>query len=331
MNGQDKEHILASKYRAVDFEKPIEEINAKIEELRLVEDGSELDLAEEIKKLQSSSEQLTKDIFNKLNAWQISKLARHPLRPYTLDYLKLMCSDFIELHGDRHFADDAAIVTGLGKIDDIKVVIIGHQKGRTTKANLARNFGMPRPEGYRKAQRIMLLAERFNLPIVTFIDTPGAYPGIDAEERGQSEAIASNLCVMSGLKVPIISIVTGEGGSGGALAIGLSNRVFMLEYSIYSVISPEGCASILWKKQEAAQEAANAMNITAKQLFELKVIDGVIDEPLGGAHRNLKEMATNLKAKIVQELKVLMQMDKNALVSHRKDKFASIGRFTNNK
>ena len=330
MNSQDNEQTLVSQYRAVDFEKPIEEINAKIEELRLVENGSELDLAEEIKKLQLRSEQLTKDIFNKLNAWQISKLARHPLRPYTLDYLKLICPDFIELHGDRHYADDAAIVTGLGRIDDIKVVIIGHQKGRTTKANLARNFGMPRPEGYRKAQRVMLLAERFNLPIVTFIDTPGAYPGIDAEERGQSEAIASNLCIMSGLKVPIISIVTGEGGSGGALAIGLSNKVFMLEYSIYPVISPEGCASILWKKQEAAQEAANAMNITAKQLLDLQVIDGVIDEPLGGAHRNLDEMASNLKAKIVQELKVLSEMSAVDLVSHRKNKFASIGQFTSN-
>ena len=330
MNSQDKEQTLVSQYRAVDFEKPIEEINAKIEELRLVENGSELDLAEEIKKLQLSSERLTKDIFNKLNAWQIAKLARHPLRPYTLDYLKLICSDFIELHGDRHFADDAAIVAGLGRIDDIKVVIIGHQKGRTTKANLARNFGMPRPEGYRKAQRVMLLAERFNLPIVTFIDTPGAYPGIDAEERGQSEAIASNLCIMSGLKVPIISIVTGEGGSGGALAIGLSNKVFMLEYSIYSVISPEGCASILWKKQEAAQEAANAMNITAKQLLDLQVIDGVIEEPLGGAHRNLDEMALNLKVKIVQELKALSEMSAADLVSHRKNKFASIGRFTSN-
>ncbi len=327
MKNQEPENHQLPKYRAVDFERPIEEINAKIEELRLVENGSELDLAEEIRKLQLSSEQLTKDIFNKLNAWQISKLARHPLRPYTLNYLKEICPDFIELHGDRHFGDDSAIISGLGIIGDFKVAIIGHQKGRTTKANLARNFGMPRPEGYRKAQRIMLMAERFNLPIITFIDTPGAYPGIDAEERGQSEAIASNLRVMSGLKVPIISIVTGEGGSGGALAIGLSNRVYMLEYSIYSVISPEGCASILWKKQDAAQEAANAMHITARQLLELKVIDGVIEEPLGGAHRNLEVMSTRLKSKIIEELNVLCTMDKELLVSQRRDKFANIGRF----
>ena len=327
MTRENGENIQVSKFSAVDFERPIEEINEKIEELRLVEHGSELDLADEIKKLELNSRQLTKDIFSKLSAWQISKLARHPRRPYSLDYLEKICPNFIELHGDRHFADDPAIIAGMGTIGNFKLVFLGHQKGRTTKSNIARNFGMPRPEGYRKAQRIMLLAERFNLPIVTFIDTPGAYPGIDAEERGQSEAIASNLRVMSGLKVPIISFVTGEGGSGGALAIGVSNKVFMLEYSVYSVISPEGCASILWKKQDAAQEAANAMNITAKQLLELKVIDGVIKEPLGGAHRELEAMSNSLKAKITEELSILCELDKESLVRQRRDKFANIGQF----
>ncbi|MGH8471656.1 MAG: acetyl-CoA carboxylase carboxyltransferase subunit alpha, partial [Gammaproteobacteria bacterium] len=271
----------------LDFEQPIAELEAKIEELRLLSSESAIDITEEIQRLQARSKDLTESVFASLTPWQISRLARHPQRPYTLDYVKRMCTEFHELHGDRAFGDDPAIVCGLAQLDGRAVALIGHQKGRNTQENLQRNFAMPRPEGYRKAMRLMHLAEKFGLPLLTFIDTPGAFPGIDAEERGQSEAIARNLLVMAGLRVPIIATVIGEGGSGGALAIGVADRVLMLEYGTYSVISPEGCASILWKSAEKAEKAAEAMGMTASRLFELGLIDEIVNEPLGGAHRNI--------------------------------------------
>ncbi|MEC9247588.1 MAG: acetyl-CoA carboxylase carboxyltransferase subunit alpha [Pseudomonadota bacterium] len=311
----------------VDFEAPIVDLEAKIEELCLVEDGSDVSLASEIENLRKRSDELTKEIFSSLDAWQISKLARHPKRPYTLDYVEKIFDEFIEIHGDRIFSDDSAIVCGLGTLDGRNLAFIGHQKGRGTKENLARNFGMPKPEGYRKALRTMRLAERFKLPLVTFIDTPGAYPGIGAEERGQSEAIATNLRAMSSLQVPIISIVIGEGGSGGALAIGMGDRILMKQYSTYSVISPEGCASILWKSSEAASEAANAMHITADDLLKLGVIDGVIKEPLGGSHRNVEESSKNLKESINSALDDLRSIDKRELIGKRRKRFSTIGEF----
>ena len=311
----------------VDFESPIVDLEAKIEELCLVEDGSDVSLASEIENLRKRSDELTKEIFSSLDAWQISKLARHPKRPYTLDYVEKIFDEFIEIHGDRIFSDDSAIVCGLGTLDGRNLAFIGHQKGRGTKENLARNFGMPKPEGYRKALRTMRLAERFKLPLVTFIDTPGAYPGIGAEERGQSEAIATNLRAMSSLQVPIISIVIGEGGSGGALAIGMGDRILMKQYSTYSVISPEGCASILWKSSEAASEAANAMHITADDLLKLGVIDGVIKEPLGGSHRNVEESSKNLKESINSALDDLRSIDKRELIGKRRKRFSTIGEF----
>ncbi len=311
----------------VDFEAPIVDLEAKIEELCLVEDGSDVSLASEIENLRKRSDELTKEIFSSLDAWQISKLARHPKRPYTLDYVEKIFDEFIEIHGDRIFSDDSAIVCGLGTLDGRNLAFIGHQKGRGTKENLARNFGMPKPEGYRKALRTMRLAERFKLPLVTFIDTPGAYPGIGAEERGQSEAIATNLRAMSSLLVPIISIVIGEGGSGGALAIGMGDRILMKQYSTYSVISPEGCASILWKSSEAASEAANAMHITADDLLKLGVIDGVIKEPLGGSHRNVEESSKNLKESINSALDDLRSIDKRELIGKRRKRFSTIGEF----
>ena len=275
----------------LDFEQPIAELEAKIEELRYVGDDSEININEEVGRLKSKSETLTKSIFSKLSPWQVARVARHESRPYTMDYLQMIAADFQELHGDRMYADDPAVIGGVGRIDGRPVMFIGHQKGRDTKERVRRNYGMPKPEGYRKAQRLMRLAEKFSLPVVTFIDTPGAYPGVGAEERGQSEAIAQSLYLMAALKTPIISVVIGEGGSGGALAIGVGDRLLMLQYAIYSVISPEGCASILWKSAEKAEAAAEAMRITAPSLNEFGLVDEVLSEPLGGAHRNPKEMA----------------------------------------
>ncbi|MCF2950144.1 acetyl-CoA carboxylase carboxyl transferase subunit alpha [Paraglaciecola aquimarina] len=311
----------------LEFEKPIAELEAKIEELRLVNQGGEFDVSieEEITKLREKSAELSKKIFANLGAWQVSQLARHPMRPYTYDYIERICTDFDELAGDRAYADDKAIVGGLAKIDGQAVMIIGHQKGRDTKEKIKRNFGMPKPEGYRKALRLMEMAERFNLPIITFIDTPGAYPGVGAEERGQSEAIAKNLKVMAGLKVPIICTVIGEGGSGGALAIGVGDRVNMLQYSTYSVISPEGCASILWKSAEKAPLAAEAMGVSAPQIKELDLINTIVDEPLGGAHRDHDSMAANLKATLKQQLSQLASLSKEELLDQRYERLMSFG------
>ncbi len=309
----------------LDFEQPIAELEAKIEELRLLSSESAIDITEEIQRLQARSKDLTESVFASLTPWQISRLARHPQRPYTLDYVKRMCTEFHELHGDRAFGDDPAIVCGLAQLDGRAVALIGHQKGRNTQENLQRNFAMPRPEGYRKAMRLMHLAEKFGLPLLTFIDTPGAFPGIDAEERGQSEAIARNLLVMAGLRIPIIATVIGEGGSGGALAIGVADRVLMLEYGTYSVISPEGCASILWKSSDMAEKAAEAMGMTSKRLLELSLVDEIIAEPLGGAHRGIDEMAARLKAVLTDQLTVLSALDLEALLGKRYDRLMAIG------
>lgn len=311
----------------LEFEKPIADLEAKIEELRLVNQGGEFDvsLEEEITKLREKSAELSRKIFADLGAWQVQQIARHPMRPYTYDYIELICTDFDELAGDRAFADDKAIVGGLAKIDEQPVMIIGHQKGRDTKEKIKRNFGMPKPEGYRKALRLMEMAERFNLPIITFIDTPGAYPGVGAEERGQSEAIAKNLKVMAGLKVPVICTVIGEGGSGGALAIGVGDRVNMLQYSTYSVISPEGCASILWKSAEKAPQAAEAMGVSAGQIKELGLINHIVEEPLGGAHRDHDSMAANLKATIKQQLAQLSSLSTEELLEERYKRLMSFG------
>jgi acetyl-CoA carboxylase carboxyl transferase subunit alpha len=311
----------------LDFEQPIAELEAKIDELRFVSDDSEVNISEEIDRLKSKSESLTRSIFSNLNPWQIAQLARHPNRPYTLDYTEIMCPDFQELHGDRMYADDAAIVGGVARLSGIPVMIIGHQKGRNTKSRVERNYGMPKPEGYRKALRLMQMAERFGLPIVTLIDTPGAYPGVGAEERGQSEAIARNLFVMARLKTPIVSVVIGEGGSGGALAIGVSDHLIMLEYSIYSVISPEGCASILWKNADRAETAATAMGITARRLQSLGLVDEVISEPLGGAHRNPDTMASALQNAIVSNLRYLQKMPVTEMINRREQRINSVGSF----
>ena len=308
----------------LDFELPIAELEAKIEALRSASDDK-IDLHDEIKRLQKKSDELTKKTFANLDAWQVSRMARHPNRPYTLDYIEHIFTDFQELAGDRAFADDKAIVGGLARLDGRAVMIIGHQKGRTVKDKVTRNFGMPAPERYRKALRLMQMAERFNLPIITFIDTPGAYPGIGAEERGQSEAIARNLREMSTLKVPVICTVIGEGGSGGALAIGVGDKVNMLQYSTYSVISPEGCASILWKSAEKASTAAEVMGLTATRLKELGLIDNIVPEPLGGAHRNYHEMARNLKQCLVEELNELDTFDKDGLLERRYERLMSYG------
>ncbi len=311
----------------LDFEQPIAELEAKISELRHASHGSAFNIDEEIGKLREKLKARTAEIFRALTPWQVSQIARHPQRPYTLDYVKLICDEFEELAGDRAYAEDAAIVGGLGRIDGRPVIIIGHQKGRDTKAKIRRNFGMPRPEGYRKALRLMRLAERFKLPLLTFIDTPGAYPGIGAEERGQSEAIARNLIEMSELKVPIICTVIGEGGSGGALAIGVGDRTLMLEYGTYSVISPEGCASILWKSAERARDAAEALGLTAPRLLELGLIDQIIKEPLGGAHRNAEEMAGRLKSTLLSQLDVLGGLDVQQLLEKRYARLRQYGRF----
>jgi len=312
----------------LDFETPIAELEAKIEQLRYVGDDAEININEEIGRLEEKSRTLTKSIFSKLNAWQVAQLARHPQRPYTLDYIEHVFTDFDELHGDRAFGDDPAIVGGTARIDGRPVMVIGHQKGRDTKEKLARNFGMPRPEGYRKALRLMEMAERFALPVLTFIDTPGAYPGIGAEERGQSEAIARNLLVMSALKTPIIGTVIGEGGSGGALAIGVGDRIMMLQYSTYAVISPEGCASILWKSADKAADAAEALGITSERLKELQLIDEVIEEPLGGAHRNFDEIARRVKDALLRSLRELDRVPLDQLVQSRYQRLMAYGQFS---
>lgn len=311
----------------LDFEQPIVELEAKIDELRLVESDNEFNLNDEIAKLQTKSQGLIESIFSNLNPWQVAQLARHPKRPYTLDYVERLFTNFVELHGDRMYADDAAIISGIAKFEDKSVAVIGHQKGRNTKENIKRNFGMPRPEGYRKALRIMELAERFKMPILTFIDTPGAYPGIGAEERGQSQAIALNLERMSSLKVPIICTVIGEGGSGGALAIGVGDYLAMLSYSTYSVISPEGCASILWKDAAKAEDAATALGITAPRLQELGLIDEIIDEPLGGAHRDINSTCDKVRVSLINSLDRLQSQTVDQLLSNRFQRLTSYGEF----
>ncbi len=309
----------------LEFEQPIADLEAKIEELRLVGSGSEVNISEEVAKLQEKSISLTETIFRNLSAGQIPQLSRHPKRPYMLDYIKRIFADFDELHGDRAFADDPAIVGGITRLNAQPVMVIGHQKGREVKEKVRRNFGMPKPEGYRKALRLMEMAERFKMPILTFIDTPGAFPGIDAEERGQSEAIARNLRVMSQLKVPIIATVIGEGGSGGALAIGVCDHLQMLEFSTYSVISPEGCASILWRSADKAPEAAAAMGLTAGRLHELGIVDQVIKEPLGGAHRDYDQAADAIRKALVKQLDALKALEIDALVDRRYDRLMSYG------
>ncbi|HNJ75560.1 MAG TPA: acetyl-CoA carboxylase carboxyltransferase subunit alpha [Azospira sp.] len=311
----------------LDFEQPIADLEAKIEELRFVQDDSAVDISEEIGRLAKKSEQLTKDIYGKLSPWQISQVARHPQRPYTLDYLGLIFTDFEELHGDRAFADDHAIVGGLARFNGQPVMVIGHQKGRDTKEKIFRNFGMPRPEGYRKALRLMKLAEKFAIPVMTFVDTPGAYPGIDAEERGQSEAIGRNLYEMAELKVPVIVTIIGEGGSGGALAIAVGDMVQMLQYSTYSVISPEGCASILWKSAERAADAAETMGITAQRLKTLGLVDKIVSEPCGGAHRDHVAMAHTLKKSLQDALKQLSPLSVDELLDARFDRLMAYGRY----
>ena len=311
----------------LEFEQPIAELEARIEELRHVSDDGELNIHDEITRLQKRSNDLTRAIFTALSAWQISQIARHPQRPYTLDYVNRIFTDFSELHGDRNFADDPAILTGIARFEGEPVALIGHQKGRDIKERIYRNYGMPKPEGYRKAMRIMQLAERFSLPVLTFIDTPGAYPGIGAEERGQSEAIARNLMVMSELRTPIIAIVIGEGGSGGALAIGVADRLNMLQYSTYSVISPEGCASILWKDAGKAEDAAEAMGVTARRLQELELIDRIIDEPLGGAHRDYDQTAANIRTEFQRQLTELRQTGIDELLETRQRRLRSYGHF----
>ena len=311
----------------LEFEQPVAELESKIEELRFVQDDSALDISEEIQRLQKKSRALTRDIYAKLSAWQISQVARHPQRPYTLDYIGGLFTDFQELHGDRGFANDPAIVGGIARFNGTPVMVIGHQKGRDIKERQYRNFGMPRPEGYRKALRLMRLAEKFSLPLFTFIDTPGAYPGIGAEERGQSEAIARNLYVMAELKTPIVCMVIGEGGSGGALAIGVGDRTLILQYSTYSVISPEGCASILWKSAEQAPEAAETLGITAPRLLGLGLVDRVVDEPLGGAHRDWQAMFSALRGALVEALAEVKSRPLDEVLNARYQKLMQYGRF----
>jgi len=311
----------------LDFEQPVAELETKIEQLRYVQDDSAVDISDEIERLEGKSAALIEDIYGKLSPWQIAQVARHPQRPYTLDYINLIFKDFVELHGDRGFADDSAIVGGLARFNDQSCVVIGHQKGRDTREKIQRNFGMPRPEGYRKALRLMRLAEKFSMPIFTFIDTPGAYPGIGAEERGQSEAIGRNLYEMSDLRVPMICTIIGEGGSGGALAIAAGDIVMMMEYSIYSVISPEGCASILWKKAERAADAAETLGITAPRLKSLDLIDQIVAEPSGGAHRDAEATAKNLKKALQDSLRQLRDLPPDELVERRYRRLMSHGEF----
>jgi acetyl-CoA carboxylase carboxyl transferase subunit alpha len=320
----------------LEFERPIEELEMKIEELRRLSDGKDIDISSEIKKLEKKVRDLRSEIFSSLTPWQKTLIARHPDRPYTLDYINFITSDFIELHGDRRFSDDPSIVGGVAKINDVPVIIAGHQKGRGTKERISRNFGQPHPEGYRKALRLMKLAEKFKRPVITFIDTPGAYPGIGAEERGQAEAIAINLMEMSRLRIPIISIVIGEGGSGGALALGVADRMFMLEHSIYSVISPEGCAAILWKKNGDLStadfsKAADALKFTAQDLLRFKIIDGIIPEPLGGAHRDPEETAKKISEQIITAIEELKTKTPGKLIEERYKRFRKIGSFKEEK
>ncbi|HFC8841655.1 TPA: acetyl-CoA carboxylase carboxyltransferase subunit alpha [Neisseria oralis] len=312
----------------LDFEQPIAELTNKIDELRFVQGESAVDISDEIARLQKKSNDLTKSIFSKLTPAQISQVSRHPQRPYTYDYINTLFADFEELHGDRHYADDHAIVGGLARFNGQSVVVVGHQKGRDTKEKIRRNFGMPRPEGYRKALRLMQTAEKFNLPIMTFVDTPGAYPGIGAEERGQSEAIGRNLYELTRLRVPILCTIIGEGGSGGALAIAVGDYVNMLQYSTYSVISPEGCASILWKTAEKAADAAQALGITAKRLLDLGLIDRIINEPLGGAHRDMQTAMKNVKAVLEEQLREAQSIPMADLLSRRFDRIMAYGQFT---
>ena len=307
------------------FEQPIAELEARIDELKFVGDDSEVNVSEEIERLRRRSESLTRNIFSNLSAWQIAQLARHPQRPYTLDYIARCFTDFQELHGDRMYADDASIIACIARLQGQPVVVIGHQKGRDTRERVMRNYGMARPEGYRKALRLMRLAEKFRLPVITLIDTAGAYPGVGAEERGQSEAIARNLIAMAGLRTPIVSLVTGEGGSGGALAIGVADRVFMLQYSIYSVISPEGCASILWRSADKAEAAAEAMGITAERLLKLGLVDEVIAEPLGGAHRDPQATSEAVKNALLQALAELQPLPLDELIAARRKKLFGFG------
>ena len=309
----------------LDFEQPIADLEVKINELRLVGADNKLNISEEIVKLQDKSQKLTQKIFSSLTPWQVSLLARHPLRPYTEDFIQHIFTDFDELHGDRYFADDQALIGGVAKLDDIPVMIIGHQKGRSTNEKVKRNFGMPKPEGYRKARRLMLLAERYKMPVLTFIDTPGAYPGIDSEARGINEAIAENLAVMSRLKTPIIATVTGEGNSGGAIAIGVCDHLNMLQYSTYFVISPEGCATILWKSSDHKADAAKAMGVTSERLEDIGVVDTTIEEPLGGAHRDIKLMSARIKGKLIEQIQQFSNMDMDALLQRRYKRLMSHG------
>jgi acetyl-CoA carboxylase carboxyl transferase subunit alpha len=312
----------------LEFEQPIAELEAKIDELHYIGDDADVNITDEVSKLKEKSRELTETIFSNLTSWQVSQLARHPQRPYTLDYIIRIFTDFEELHGDRHYGDDHAIVGGVARLDGMPVMVIGQQKGRDTKEKLQRNFGMPRPEGYRKALRLMQMAERFEMPVLTFIDTPGAYPGIGAEERGQSEAIAKNLQVMSRLKIPIVCTVIGEGGSGGALAIGVGDQTLVLQYSTYSVISPEGCASILWKSAEKAADAAEALGITSGRLYELGLIDQIIPEPLGGAHRDVDTMAESIKSSLIKTLGMLKKKSPDELIDGRYKRLMSYGQYT---
>lgn len=309
----------------LEFEQPIAELEAKISELRLVGSDNELNISEEIQNLKDKSKKLTEKIYSNLSSWQISQVARHPLRPYTLDYLEHIFTDFDELHGDRLFADDQALIGGLAKIDGRPVVVIGHQKGRGTKEKVRHNFGMPRPEGYRKARRLVRLAEQYKLPVLSFIDTPGAYPGMDSEERGINEAIAENMAMMSRVKTPLIATVTGEANSGGAIAIGVSDQLNMLQYSTYTVITPEGCATILWKSSDHASAAAEAMGVTSERLVELGIVDHTIPEPLGGAHRDVAATAASIKAALIEQLDRLTALDENDLVERRYKRLMSYG------
>jgi acetyl-CoA carboxylase carboxyl transferase subunit alpha len=320
-----------SKRHFLEFEQPVAELEAKIDELRYVQNESAVDISEEIERLSAKSQQLTKEIYASLSPWQVTQIARHPQRPYTLDYVREIFTEFQELHGDRHFADDQSIVGGLARFNGQACMVIGHQKGRDTKERTLRNFGMSRPEGYRKALRLMKLAEKFGLPVFTFVDTPGAYPGIGAEERGQSEAIGRNIFEMAQLEVPIVSTIIGEGGSGGALAISVADQVLMLQFSVYSVISPEGCASILWKTAERASDAAEALGITAHRLKALGVVDKIVSEPVGGAHRNLPWMASQLKRALAEALRQTADLKPDALVQRRYERLRAYGRFSDTK
>src|SRR4249920_4064492 len=321
------EQAQRMKQTFLEFEQPIAELEAKIEELRYVQDDSALDISEEINRLQKKSNSLTKEIYGKLNSWQVSQVARHPQRPYTLDYIHNIFTDFHELHGDRHYADDASIIGGLARFNGQSVMVIGQQKGRDTKEKILRNFGMPRPEGYRKAMRLMRLAEKFGIPVLTFVDTPGAYPGVGAEERGQSEAIGRNLYVMAELRVPIVVTIIGEGGSGGALAIAVGDMVLMLQYATYSVISPEGCASILWKSAEKAPEAAEGLGITANRLKTLGLVDKIVAEPLGGAHRDPQTIMQTLRKSLQDALQQVQEQPLEDLLQARFTRLMDFGKF----